>query len=324
MANIRIGIIGNRQREGVAEALTSLLHDLRGKDCHRCAIAEDLRPLVGEPNDHLFCHDPYHLARESDVIFSVGGDGTMLGAARAIVRAHPEAKLIGVNLGKLGFIAENPPEHIERLVEALYSGRLKNERRLLLTATAHSESNPKMGTRIKHDDLDRTREGNVVAMAHLLALNDMVIDNFGSTRMLTFEVYVNDALMGIMRADGVIVATPTGSTGYAVSAGGPIIEPTSPVILITPIAPHSLNMRPVIIPQDSIIRITARSEETKQALIVADGQEEVIVDTAAAVLIEASDKTLNLLRLPESGYFDLLRTKMLWGIDPITHRTGRR
>jgi NAD+ kinase len=150
---------------------------------------------------------------------------------------------------------------------------------------------------------------------NLLALNEIVIDNFGSTRMLTFRVSVGGYLLGVFRADGFIVATPTGSTGYAVSAGGPIIVPTSPVMLLAAIAPHSLNVRPVIIPQDSIVEVQADSDETKQALVVADGQEEALADTPIRVTIRPYQNQLKLLRRKERSYFDLLRTKLFWNID---------
>jgi NAD+ kinase len=320
--DLRIGIIGNPDRNGITAALDLLLSALRQHKPERCILAEDVRSIVSDPACE-FEDDHYKIASNSDVIFALGGDGTMLGASRAIMRANPKCKLLGINLGKLGFIAENPPDVIPRLVASLNDGSLKNERRLIVTATITSVEDP-TGVIIKHDDLSPERQGKNVASAEMLALNEIVIDNFGSTRMLTFEVNVNGALLGIMRADGLIVASPTGSTGYAVSAGGPIIEPTSPVMLITPIAPHSLSVRPIIVDDGSEIVIRARSNETRQALVVADGQEEVVATTTAEVKIRASEQKLNLLRLPDNSYFDLLREKMFWSVDPVEGAKGRR
>lgn len=321
---LRIGIIGNRERARIEETLDRLLLSLKSIEPASCLISNDLTGLATDTEGCSYAPDHYTLARESDVIFALGGDGTMLGAARAIIRANPETKLLGVNLGKLGFIAENPPEEIDRLVSGLRDGSLINEERLVVSATVESERNPTNGVKIKHDGLDPDREGKAEASLNLVALNEVVLDNFGSTRMLTFEVYVNDALLGIMRADGIIVASPTGSTGYAVSAGGPIMEPTSPVMLITPIAPHSLSVRPIIVPESSRVVIRARSDETKQALVVADGQEEAVVDTPAMVTISSCEHKLNLLRLADNSYFDLLRAKMFWSIDPVEGNRGRR
>lgn len=322
MRDLRIGIIGNPDRNGISAALELLLHALRSYKPARCILAEDVRSIVSDPSCE-FEDDHYKIAGNSDVIFALGGDGTMLGASRAIMRANPDCKLLGINLGKLGFIAENPPEVIPRLVRALNEATLKNERRLIVTASVTSEDDP-TGVVVKHDDLSPERQGMNAASAVMLALNEIVIDNFGSTRMLTFEVNVNGALLGVMRADGLIVASPTGSTGYAVSAGGPIIEPTSPVMLITPIAPHSLSVRPIIVDDGSEILIRARSNETRQALVVADGQEEIVASTTAEIRIKAFDKKLNLLRLPDNSYFDLLREKMFWSVDPVEGTKGRR
>jgi NAD+ kinase len=322
LKDLRIGIIGNPDRNGITDALGTLLASLKEFKPKQCVLADDVRSIVDDTSCR-FEDDYYKIASQSDVIFALGGDGTMLGASRAIMRANPECKLLGINLGKLGFIAENHPDVIPRLVSSLNDGSLKNEKRLIVTATITSLDELE-GVIIKHDDLSPERQGKNTASADMIALNEIVIDNFGSTRMLTFEVMVNGALLGIMRADGLIVASPTGSTGYAVSAGGPIIEPTSPVMLITPIAPHSLSVRPIIVDEGSEIVILARSNESRQALVVADGQEEVVANTTAEVRIKAGDKKLNLLRLPDNSYFDLLREKMFWSVDPIEGTKGRR
>lgn len=253
------------------------------------------------------------LAQASDVIVSIGGDGTMLLAARAIARANPHAQLIGVNAGKLGFLSEHPPEEIDGLFDELADRTLLREERLMLQTSLRSHSGDPL--LVKQDNLDPTREGATFSELMLDALNEVVIDNFGSTRMLTLEVYVGKALLGVIRADGIMIATPTGSTGYAVSAGGPIVEPTSPVMLITPIAPHSLNVRPVIVPENAEVRVRAREEETRQVLVVADGQEQIVVSTPAEVIVRAAPHRLHLLRRNERSFFDLLRTKLFWSAD---------
>ena len=156
---------------------------------------------------------------------------------------------------------------------------------------------------------------------HLVALNEIVVDNFGSTRMLTFEIIVQGALLGTIRADGLIIASPTGSTGYAASAGGPIVEPTSPVVIITPIASHTLTVRPVIVPEWYQIDLRITNEGGTPGLIVADGQEESVVVTPAIIRLSGHPNKLKLLRRSTNTYFDLLRTKLLWSADA---REGRR
>ncbi len=313
----RIGIFGHEHRAGARETLTLLLAKLAERFPNSpIALAEGMASLLPTGSMPVFT-SLYDFARACDIIFSIGGDGTMLMAARAIERANPEAKLLGINLGKLGFLSEHPPAEMDALLGELAEGSLVTEHRLMLHGKVHSETSQL--PHINQDDLDPARVGSTEQEVTLDALNEVVIDNYGSTRMLTFEIFVNDALLGTIRADGIIIATPTGSTGYAVSAGGPIVEPTSRVMLVTPIAPHSLNIRPIIIPEEARVRVRSFTAggfaEPHQALVVADGQEQVIVRTPAIVTVEAAPNRLNLLRRRERSYFDLLRTKLFWSAD---------
>jgi NAD+ kinase len=315
---MRIGIIGNRERERAVETLGILLGKLQEQlPGTPISVAGDM--AVGVTGDVAHYESLDRLAANSDVVFSIGGDGTMLVAARAIMCSNPSAQLIGINVGKLGFLSENPPNEIDHLIRELVDDSLKVESRLMLDAVVEGESGA--AVRIKRHSIDPSREGESLPRTTLNALNEIVVDNYGSTRMLTLEVYVSGALLGVMRADGIIVATPTGSTGYAVSAGGPIVEPTSKVMLLTPIAPHSLNVRPVIVPEGCTIMVRASSDETKHALVVADGQDEAVVPTPATITIQASQHRLQLLRRKERSYFDLLRHKLLWSMDQ--RDTGR-
>jgi NAD+ kinase len=314
----RFGILGHEHRAGARETLLLLLDKIAERFPNsQVALADGIASLIKPSGVKVFT-SLYDLARASEVIFSIGGDGTMLMAARAIERANPEAKLVGINLGRLGFLSEHPPAEMDVLLGELAAGSLVTEHRLMLRGTVHSETNQL--PHINQDDLDPARVGSTEQEVTLDALNEIVIDNYGSTRMLTFEIFVstngaNDALLGTIRADGIIIATPTGSTGYAVSAGGPIVEPTSRVMLVTPIAPHSLNIRPIIIPEESRVRVRSYADGPHQALVVADGQEQVIVRTPAIVTVQAAPNRLNLLRRRERSYFDLLRTKLFWSAD---------
>ncbi len=302
--NRRFGIISNLLKEEARDAASELASLL--------AINE------GALESSLL-----DIASTSDVVFAVGGDGTMLSAARAIMRVNPNAELIGVNLGKMGFLAENPPDELPDIIEELRLGTLRREERAFIRATVVSESAPREGVTIKRDILESTSEGRKSDSIELIALNEFVIDNFGSTRMLTLDISIDGAPLGTIRADGLIIATPTGSTGYALSAGGPIVEPTSPVHIITAIAPHSLTVRPLIISNTSEIIIRVTSEAATPALIVADGQEEVIVETPASITITKHPSTLHLLRRKDHSYFDLLRTKLLWSADVRERGKGR-
>ena len=317
----KFGILGNAAKPGAKETVTELLKLLHEHGVSECMVSSELADIISEGSNYRSSASPLEIARTSDIIFSLGGDGTLLTAARSIIRTNPSVELIGVNLGKLGFIAENSPEILPNIVAELWSDKLIREERLLIGASVTSESDTKTGTEIRRDDLDPSREGERGDMAHLAALNEIVVDNYASTRMLTFEIRVQGSLLGKIRADGLIIASPTGSTGYAASAGGPIVEPTSPVIIITPIAPHSLTVRPVIVPEWHEIDLRITNDGGTPALIVADGQEEVVANTPALVRLSGHSNKLKLLRRSENTYFDLLRTKLLWSADA---REGRR
>ena len=305
-----IGILGHDNPAMVRETLLRVLTKVSATFPDSKVLLSEKMAIFAEQSDGL---PLIELAKKSDIIVSVGGDGTMLLAARAISRANPKAKLIGINAGKLGFLSEHPREEIDVLFDELAAGALLGEERLMLNANLTSRSSNEM--LVKQDNLDPAREEFRSHSLTLDALNEVVIDNYGSTRMLTLEIYVGEALLGVIRADGIMVATPTGSTGYAVSAGGPIVEPTSPVMLITPIAPHSLNMRPVIVPEGATVHIRAREEETREVLVVADGQEQVVVRTPAEILVHAAPHRLHLLRRRERSFFDVLRAKLFWSAD---------
>jgi NAD+ kinase len=310
---MRLGIFGHEERTGAKDALQHLLATINEHfPAASLSMASGMASLQRPAKATVF-ESLYDLAKMSDVLFSIGGDGTMLMAARAIERANPSAQLAGVNLGKLGFLSEHPPEELDAFIAELANNTLITEQRLMLSCSVHSETSEQLT--VLQDDLDPKRVGSDASEMALVALNEIVIDNYGSTRMLTFEIFVNDALLGTIRADGIIIATPTGSTGYAVSAGGPIVEPTSRVMLITPIAPHSLNVRPLVVPEEAVVRVRSIGQDPNKSLVVADGQEQVLVRTPSIVSVQSAPNRLKLLRRQERSYFDLLRTKLFWSAD---------
>src|ERR1700733_1056365 len=192
----RIGIILHVDSSVVRETLPLVLAKLLSKFPDAIIIGQD-----GSAS-------PRDIVKQSDLIFSIGGDGTMLLAARAIARANPSARLIGINVGKLGFLSEHPPDEIDSLIDELEDHTLVGEDRLMLKAKVTSES--KEDVTVKRDNLDVEREGTSAKEVTLDALNEVVIDNYGSTRMLTLEIFVDSALLGVIRADGILIATPTG------------------------------------------------------------------------------------------------------------------
>jgi NAD+ kinase len=225
-----------------------------------------------------------------DLVAAFGGDGTILAAARKVgSRGTP---ILGVNLGKLGFLAELGPEGLHQQIVDIINKRYVIEERLVLEAVS-----PNIPGKTLH------------------AVNDIVVDKSRSSRVIDLEAHINNAYAVTYRADGLIVSTPTGSTAYALSNGGPIVTPTSSVIGITPISPHTLSGRPLIVPDTSVIRIVAQAD-SGEVLVSADGQEEAVSKPPVEVLIRKAAYRLRLVKRVDRTYFDVLRAKLLWGKDP--------
>jgi NAD+ kinase len=229
-----------------------------------------------------------------DMLISLGGDGTILRLARQV--AEKGTPLLGVNLGKLGFLAEVSVEDLDACLTEVLKGDYFVVERMMLQATILKNSKT------------------------YIALNDIVVDKFGSSRVLNFETHVNGEYLATFTADGIILSTPTGSTAYAMANGGPIVTPHNRAITISPICPHSLTARPVIVPDDSVIRIKVMSSENK-VHITADGQDEVLVRPPTEIRIKRSPFSARLVKRRNTSYYDILRKKLNWGQDL---RTGKR
>jgi NAD+ kinase len=234
------------------------------------------------------------LPSRCDMLISLGGDGTILRLARQV--AEKGTPLLGVNLGKLGFLAEVSVEDLDACLTEVLKGDYFIVERMMLQATIHKNSKT------------------------YIALNDIVVDKFGSSRVLNFETHVNGEYLATFTADGIILSTPTGSTAYAMANGGPIVTPPNRAITISPICPHSLTARPVIVPDDSVIRIKVVSSENK-VHITADGQDEVLVRPPTEIRIKRSPFSARLVKRRNTSYYDILRKKLNWGQDM---RTGKR
>lgn len=288
---MRFGIIGNLDKQGLINAVEALIRKLDSAGVEY-VIEDGFVPLLGESlrklkPGTLVSRD--ECVRTADTLVAFGGDGTMLAAAR-LVGAHG-TPILGVNLGKLGFLAEVAPEDMLEAVDEVIAGRVIIEKRLVLEALVSQPASKVM-----------------------FGLNDVVIDKSRSSRMIEVEVYINDAFAVNYRADGLIISTPTGSTAYALSSGGPIVVPTSNVIGITPISPHTLSGRPLIIPDTDTIRITTKAH-MEEVLLSVDGQEEAILKPPVEVRIKRASHSVSLVKRMDGTYYDVLRAKLLWGKD---------
>lgn len=229
------------------------------------------------------------LPADTSLIVVLGGDGTMLGAAR-LVGARP-IPVLGVNLGWLGYLTEfTCAELLPVLAELLEQG-FEVDRRMLL-------------------DVQVVRAGQIIAEQR--ALNDAVINKAVPARMIELECYVNELFVNSFRADGMIVATPTGSTAYSLSAGGPIVHPSMTAMLLTPICPHLLSNRPVVLPGDSVVELAFKRADGELMLTV-DGQVGVELQLDDRVVLRRSETTFDLVRPKNRNYFEVLRTKLKWG-----------
>lgn len=280
----KIGVIVKLHDERAAPVLKDLCDWVRGRGLEVLMDAATAE-LVGEESALEKGDIPHH----ADLIVVLGGDGTLLSAARLL--ADFEVPLLGINLGSLGFLTEVPKEEMVSTLEKVLAGQVRMEKRLLLKS-------------------DVLRQGERVASSS--CLNDVVVSKGTLARMIRLHILVDGQFMTGLRADGLIVATPTGSTAYCLSAGGPIVHPANDVIVLTPISPHVLTNRPVILPDTSRIEIRLIDEE-EASMVTFDGQVGISLQMGDVIQVRAAERRLNLIVSPERNHFEVLRTKLKWG-----------
>ena len=286
-----IGIIVNINKEKVYSVVADFVEKLREESFNffvsdkvlgcQSKICEDLKK-----NELL---EEKELYKKSDIIISVGGDGTMLNTTYN-ARFY-DKPVLGVNIGKLGFLVETNVDQIDRVIKEIKAGRYSIDERMVIA-----------GECIGHD------------MESLYAINDIVIDKGGWPKMIEIEINVDGEYVTTFSADGLIIATPTGSTGYSISTGGPIVSPKADVITLSPISPHSLTMRPLVVPSSQEITIRTNSLH-KELHVNCDGQRVFSFLPPLELKITKSKKSAKLVHTNLTNYFETLRKKLLWGID---------
>lgn len=234
----------------------------------------DAAEMVGVP---AFSED-----EQADVIISLGGDGTFLRGAQYALKW--DAALLGVNLGRVGFLAEVEPDSIDDALSAVVSGRYETETRPVLRVQAEGET--------------------------WYALNDVVISRGGYSRLISIGALVDGDSAGRYVADGVIVATPTGSTGYCLSAGGPVVSPKVDCMIITPICAHTLQHRPCVVHGGADIRLELSPDDEQSAALEVDGQSQLLLNSGSHVHVHRDEKSLRMIRLRERRFFQLVRDKL--------------
>ncbi|MCU7948010.1 MAG: NAD(+) kinase [Candidatus Thiodiazotropha sp. (ex Cardiolucina cf. quadrata)] len=290
----QIGLIGKHGDPMVKETLLRLYDYLISQQMEvvieeaTCRLLEG-KPLPGVPE--------IELPRHSDLVIVVGGDGTLLHAARVL--ASQNIPLLGINLGRLGFLVDLSPDQMIPRLDEILNGQYEQECRFLLEVSMGDESSPHQ---------------------NILAFNDVVLHKWNIARMIEFETYVDDQLVNDQRSDGLIVSTPTGSTAYALSGGGPLLYPSLNAIVMVPICPHTLSNRPIVVDGDSEIEIRLNPAHTEDVQITCDGQTTIPAMPGEVIRIRKAEHQVRLIHPKGYDYYSILRAKLGWSENPKKNR----
>lgn len=282
-----IGVVVGPQKNDAEEIVSTL-----SSWCEAQGIELKARWVEGAtalPQIKLLAEADGELDEDVNLIVALGGDGTMLGVARFI--GGRQISVLGINLGSLGYLTEFTSDELSRALEAWLEGRFIIDQRMML-------------------DVKSSRDGKIIAEHR--ALNEAVLNISSRVRMIEIECRINEMFVNSFRADGMIVATPTGSTAYSLSAGGPIVHPSMSAIVLTPICPHTLSNRPVIVPGDSVVDLFFQQSE-EDVMLTIDGQVAIELKPGDQVSVSCSQATFDLIRPTNRNYFEVLRRKLKWG-----------
>ncbi len=286
---MKIGIIANPFKDGARSALLKLIDILKSHKLD--TIVEDETVAKLDLSNRSIPELPATgLAKKCDVVIVLGGDGTILDAAHRL--GPTDVAVAGVNLGHLGFLTSCKDTEMELLVAALAAGEHLVVPRMLLKAT------------VKHADGSSTEYS---------AVNEITLTRGQTGRIVAMDAYIDGDLLNHYRADGLIVATPTGSTAYSLAAGGPLLSPNAQNFVITPICPHSLSNRSLVLTDSSVVELTSVDDSEAPTLFSSDGRNPVEVLHGGKIIVEKADHRLNMIRLEGRSFFSTLRQKLHWG-----------
>jgi NAD+ kinase len=286
----RVGLIAKRGLDEASGVLAELAGWLEARGVSS-VFETDTARLVGLPPDRETV-SRNELPRACDLIVALGGDGTLIGIAGSIALAGSDVPILGVNFGSLGFLTEITLPELYDALEATLEGRAVVEPRTMLAA--------------------RTMRGDLPFADHVV-LNDIVITKGALSRIIEMSVVVGDAPVTRVRADGLIIASPTGSTAYNLAAGGPIVHPAVDAMVLTPIAPHTLTNRPVVISGASEVHVRPIMDDHDEVFVTFDGQSGFPLRPDDLVSVRRSPRTVRIVRSASRSYFDVLREKLKWG-----------
>lgn len=286
---MRLAVMGNLYHAALTEVIPEWLVWLSQRA--EVTVAADLAQHLRLTATSFRITPRAQVVAAVDMVISLGGDGTFLAAARLV--GHSEIPILGIKFGGLGFLVEVGPEQLYSALETILAGKYSIQEKMVLQAGLQpgSETPP------------------------LFALNDIVIDKGGNARLVRMRTFVDEAYLNTYKADGLIIATPTGSTAYSLAAGGPILPPEMKAMVITPICPHSLSDRPLVIPDDQTVRVELLTSHS-EVNVSADGQVSMLLPAGASLVIRKAPFTIRLVRCidpPSQSFYDRLRHKLQWG-----------
>lgn len=289
----RVSRVALIARTKLSQALDTMREAAAWLDAHGCTpvIEEESARAAGLSDRHATAPRKT-LAVGVDVVLTFGGDGTLLDAADAVMHAASDVPLMGINLGRLGFLTEVDRTEMTVALADLLAGHARLETRAMLEGRI-------------------LRDGGVAC--ERIALNDVVVSRTALSRMIELDVEVDGQFVCHVKADGLIVATATGSTAYNLSAGGPIVHPSVDAFVLTPIAPHTLTLRPLVLPANARIELRPTGDINAEMVATFDGQYGVRVAMGDVVTIARAPRVLRLIHTSSRTYFDMLREKLKWG-----------
>ncbi len=284
------GIVANFGKKTVLPILKRMTHWAK-KEGIKFVIYESEKGTILDKVEGIEYRHGTRIADDIEIMLAVGGDGTFLRAARLVGRT--QKPIVGINIGKMGFLTEINARDLESALSRIKRGDYEIEKRIVLEAMFHNDS--------------------------IYALNDIVIASGMSPRIMKLECYLNGEYLTTMEADGVIISTPTGSTAYSLSAGGPILTPEIDAVVISPVCPHTLGLRPIVVPANYRIKVVVRNNA---GLMIADGQNSFGVEKGEFVIIEKADYHVSFIKFPDLSFYKVLREKLHWG--GMNTKRGRR
>ncbi len=285
---MRFGLYANFERPDASEAVNFIINWCR-QNGHEAFFCDRLTGRISDDTESIPCDD---LVRNADIVISLGGDGTILATARTLGKS--EIPILGINLGSLGFLTQLTPENLENDLKRVVSGSFQIRKRMLLSS--HIIAGDKMNLPF--------------------ALNDVVIDKGSVSRVINLSLYADGEYISSYTADGMVIATPTGSTAYSLAIGGPILKPSMDALIVSPISPFSLTSRPLVFPAETVLEVRIRSEHGS-ALLTIDGQVATKFSPQGTIQVSKAEHHVRLIRFPENSFFDILRQKLHWGKLPV-------